>query len=291
MKNFNMNRFALLMRSELVGNRKTHIRMTATMLIACFVVLIIILLKPSVNGFVDVSPAEVSFYEEMYINKAVDGMLIVAFFLMMVAFPSLAFSHLSTKQKRISEMMRPGTALEKYLVRLLLTVVIYPLLFLLMLVVADLLRMLVFPLFGHGLPAMFPDFFSVLGNGFSEWFSCFSTEKLTWNIHGEIRWYYKFWVCVTSAGVLLMLHSFFVLGSAVFRRYAAIFTCLVLLGLQLIFGLIASSVAVGRVLSINDNGDFLILSVIIWTIVIVCYGLSYRMYKHIQVIPRKWFKK
>lgn len=292
MINFNIKRFGRLLWCDLVGNKKKNLRIFAVLVMTCMLVFVFSLLKHHIYGHAGYVGMSIEDWECMVIHNAIGPLMFVFFFLVLVIAPGQACKHLSTKQKRIAALMLPATNLEKYLSRFVLVTIFLPLAFLLAVIVADCLRMLVFPIFGHALPAVFPGFFARLGDTLVDNARLLTLEPFPIAMDNGIVLYSvpSVFMLLLGVGGLLLFHSIFMLGSSLFRRFAALFTMLILVGLMILSGLLVPEDCDIEA-KLNPEVVIYCTTGVTWILALVCYYFSYRIFTRIQVIPRKLLRK
>lgn len=203
-------------------------------------------------------------------------LLIVAACLFFIA-TSLTFSGLHSKQSRIALLMLPATNGEKFTARILATLLRFVVTVAAGLVVADLLRMLLFAIFGGDTTSLLPYVASQI----------WDVLTFTGVITGQ-----HLALAVTGAVVSsLWLFSIFILGSAVFRKFAFFKTIATLLILSMLLGMIALPMVPYGSWRLVVWGNNLMWSDIMMqfiTLVLTAFNfwLSYRCFTHMQVIAR-----
>ena len=168
MKSFSIQRFARVVRRDILGNYRQNLRLLAGFYLCNLILEVVVYLKPSRTGLQGLydTPDALRWAIAALAPQLIALVTGVMFLLFLISAAS-AFSNLSTKQKRIAELTLPATNVERYFSRLLQAIVFWPLGFILAFVLADLTRMLVFPAFGYGFPSAVPVFFDKLGSFFS----------------------------------------------------------------------------------------------------------------------------
>ncbi len=203
-------------------------------------------------------------------------LLVVAACIFFIA-TSLTFGGLHSKQSRIALLMLPATNGEKFTARILATLLRFVVTVAAGLVVADLLRMLLFAIFGGDTTSLLPYVASQI------W------DVLTFAgvITGQ-----HLALAVTGAAVSsLWLFSIFILGSAVFRKFAFFKTIATLLILSMLLGMIALPMVPYGSWRLVVWGNNLMWSDIMMQIITLAltafnFWLSYRCFTHMQVIAR-----
>ncbi len=196
------------------------------------------------------------------------GMSIASLFVL-----SGVFRQLNKKQKAISFLMLPAANKEKYWVLLVYVTVAWTLCLFLGYVVADVLRMVIVPMF-KDLPYVStltdPNLFFVVTEGHV-------VQKITASVYSLIS--------------IIWVHSCYIAAGSVFRKNGFVIASA---GLLLI-GALFENVWIknfGSLISVEDNT--LSVNYLVWVVVFVLlawtvynYRLSYRLFKNFQVINNK----
>ena len=183
------------------------------------------------------------------------------------------FRQLNKKQKAISFLMLPAANKEKYWVLLVYVTVAWTLCLFLGYVVADVLRMVIVPMF-KDLPYVStltdPNLFFVVTEGHV-------VQKITASIYSLIT--------------IIWVHSCYIAAGSVFRKNGFVIASA---GLLLIVALFENVWIknFGSLISVEDNT--LSVNYLVWVVVFVLlawavynYRLSYRLFKNFQVINNK----
>lgn len=196
------------------------------------------------------------------------GMSIASLFVL-----SGVFRQLNKKQKAISFLMLPAANKEKYWVLLVYVTVAWTLCLFLGYVVADVLRMVIVPMF-KDLPYVStltdPNLFFVVTEGHI-------VQKITASVYSLIT--------------IIWVHSCYIAAGSVFRKNGF---AIASAGLLLIVALFENVWIknFGSLISVEDNT--LSVNYLVWVVVFVLlawtvynYRLSYRLFKNFQVINNK----
>ena len=196
------------------------------------------------------------------------GMSIASLFVL-----SGVFRQLNKKQKAISFLMLPAANKEKYWVLLVYVTVAWTLCLFLGYVVADVLRMVIVPMF-KDLPYVStltdPNLFFVVTEGHV-------VQKITASVYSLIS--------------IIWVHSCYIAAGSVFRKNGFVIASA---GLLLIVALFENVWIknFGSLISVEDNT--LSVNYLVWVVVFVLlawtiynYRLSYRLFKNFQVINNK----
>ncbi|MBR2242041.1 MAG: hypothetical protein IJ885_02130 [Prevotella sp.] len=183
------------------------------------------------------------------------------------------FRQLNKKQKAISFLMLPAANKEKYWVLLVYVTVAWTLCLFLGYVVADVLRMVIVPMF-KDLPYVStltdPNLFFVVTEGHV-------VQKITASVYSLIT--------------IIWVHSCYIAAGSVFRKNGFVIASA---GLLLIVALFENVWIknFGSLISVEDNT--LSVNYLVWVVVFVLlawtiynYRLSYRLFKNFQVINNK----
>lgn len=283
MKNFDVQRFTLLMKHELTEHSRSYLRFILGAFAAFFII----------NIFISYETALL--HTSMPIDDiagpilhSVSGASIVIIVLLMIVSISNIYSNMNTKQERIRFLMLPATNLEKYLCRWLQFSVIGTLLIIAAYCAADICCWMVRSMLGHGLGLSMTYFFDDIYHGLF--------YHRVWK-DGLIA-FYDF--APIESLLLIALLSTYHLGGAFFRRVPYIFTTLASIAVgivQIIIGTAIIPIIISQwgnsfpsILSwIENNGVTLVFIIkllpIVW--IILCHWLSYRMLTRANVITHK----
>ncbi|GAY30458.1 hypothetical protein, partial [Prevotella sp. MGM2] len=123
MNKFNIHRFGHLLRADIITNRKQHISAFLSVFSLSLLLLFFSYYKPSLYGWEIVAPSR-ELAADILSSRA-NRFFMMMFPLFMTYNLSMTFSHLLTKQQRISYIMLPASPLEKFLSRLLQHTVLF----------------------------------------------------------------------------------------------------------------------------------------------------------------------
>ena len=183
------------------------------------------------------------------------------------------FRQLNKKQKAISFLMLPAANKEKYWVLLVYVTVAWTLCLFLGYVVADVLRMVIVPMF-KDLPYVStltdPNLFFVVAEGHV-------VQKITASVYSLIS--------------IIWVHSCYIAAGSVFRKNGFVIASAGLLLIVALFEKVWTK-NFGSLISVKDNT--LSVNYLVWVVVFVLlawtvynYRLSYRLFKNFQVINNK----
>lgn len=276
MKNFNLNRIGLLLKLDLMQNRKKYLQTLGGLLLGHLFLEFITYFKASRGGL---------FFEGFtadMLSGHLAGMMasyemMFGYVIMLLCFSSL-FNHLPDKVNRTYMLMLPATNHEKLLCRVLICLVLLPVCFLATMALGDGLRMLFFPLLGQGFDSMLPRFYSVLTDGLE--FFCrgmFTTAAKV-----------EFWAL---AGFQFCGLTFYALGGTIFRRRNFIYVSLLLIGFGLLMATLLGSLPDTMVAWMETTWGKVAGAVLFWGIAAFNLWYTWYRFKNMQVIPRKLFGK
>lgn len=271
MKDFDIKRFSRTMAWNLKASRKEYLTNTIAMF---FVFLFILCISIIDNSY---GPTEIRLHG-LYSAVQVCSFIIPV---CLTICGSWIFNNMKTKQQRIMFKMLPASYLEKFLVRYIYVLILWNIGFLVSFCLADLVRILICEIAGiewcqSGIPIFFESF-SDFGITFNT-----SMNNVDYGLPGltVVTYLYSLWI-----------HSTYVLGGVFFRQKQCIFTALlhVVCGIvflwivgQFINGMPKSNVA----LALEEWS--IPLSLILIALTVLCYWLSFRIFKRMQVINNKW---
>lgn len=276
MENFNLKRIGLLLKLDLMQNRKKYLQTTGGMLLGHFFLEFVNYFKASrgslhfagwTEDMVSAHLAsQMSAYEFMF------GYVVV-----LLCFSSL-FNHLPDKVNRTYALMLPATNHEKLLSRVFVCLVLLPLCFLVTMALGDGLRMLLFPLLGQGFDSMLPHFYGKVSEGFDFFIhGMFASNEKTnfWGLLG-------FQICGLT---------FYALGGTFFRRRNFIYVSLLLVGFGLLMGTLLCSLPESLTELLNADWCKMAGTILFWGIAVFNLWFTWHRFTRMQVIPRKLFGK
>lgn len=272
MKQFNIKRFGKLLRWWAMTNQGSLVKLAGGTVIITFLVEVLLMIGVLSRGDTNMA----LMYEQRQVEN-IFGLMTFIFALCVTFSGSYMSSGLNKKQHREAFLMVPATQLEKYMLRWLYVVILIPVGIFLSFCLADVLRMLIMFAIGPH------EFVSVL-SGFS--------KSYVINIeNGQWLWGLAF----LFASALLFTQSFYILGGVLFRRHQFILTS--------VAGIFLSAVIIYCISYFvnNDfnlirsvNGEVVVHPVTYFVIVVnivlalLNYGLSYYIFKRMQIINNKW---
>lgn len=193
-------------------------------------------------------------------------------------------NNMKTKEQRITFKMLPASDLEKFIVRALYITVVWMLIGVVAFCLADFCRMLICFISGsHGTYSTIPDVLNM-------WFGPADTHSMRMT-----AWRLDFIAGVLAVNAwVFWAHSFYVLGGAFFRRRQFILTSCAHFALGILSLIIISYIPKESIfLSIEKSQNLVNTIAYVYTAVAIMVGLlnwwlTYRLFKHSQVINNKW---
>lgn len=221
-------------------------------------------------------------HEEAFVVMTVGTYIVFAIY--MVISGSMMFNNMKSKQMRISFLLLPASNLEKFMSRWLITTVGALVVFFAALVAADAMRA------AFDLVVGVNPYSSVTLRFFIDgWFDggvpeiiggMFSSGRGEWALYG--------------LSSFVVSHSMFMLGSALFRRHAVLFTIVAMMVFSFVFGIndILSFLYGGVMRTVFGYGtlaDSLGVRIgVNLLITVACYWGAYRLFCRSQVVSHKW---
>ncbi len=291
MKNFALRRFGQVVRRDLLENRKRNLRYLLSIYVGCLAIETVIFYKPSLHGIARWWLAQAGWRhwsspelfraeaESLWFADVVPAFfLFLAFVLLLAA--SCVFENLKTKTGRIAYLTLPATNAEKYLSRYLWATVGVAVAFVVAFVAADLTRMALFPLFGHGFGSMVPSFFE-------RFVGCGQFSHAVRSAFPASLDYVLFFLFFVELG--LFVHVVYLLGGTLLRKHPFLMTTL------------AGIAFLAMLAIVKDYGAFFWLKnfrvdttvrlvgtdVFLLALIVGGYWVSYRAFTRIQVVGRK----
>ena len=207
---------------------------------------------------------------------------------------------MNTQQKRISFLMLPATSLEKFISRGLYSTLVFALIATLALVLAEVTRYLLLPIFD------LPDSFKqcTLPDIFTSLYIFADSSSVTWsNTWPEEQSYSILMGQICSLLYIGWMHSFYILGGCYWQKHPFWKT----LGIMLLAHIVIPAVFVNLIIQLSDNNwemyhehfEFIFegitvnqsltfFSIVFLLLILLNWWLSYRCFKRSQVIKPKF---
>lgn len=198
--------------------------------------------------------------------------MIVASAIAFMVYSSYVISDLKDRQSRISESMLPATNLEKFLARILLVLVVFPMLAFAGFLTADIVQQAVSMLIHSGGRA------SMLG---------IMTQVDSQSFEGH--------PILFTSELVLLVNSFFVLNGMLFRKAPWLKAIIVLIIIGLLMA--AGVSALAYMLEVHTTYELYIPKQLIdgvigdllnWALILLMYWGAYKLYTRLQVINNRW---
>lgn len=267
MQTFSITRFWQVLKWDIATNRNQMVKMT----LVWAVILLVATIFTTNNIFGQ-------FGEDFFYSMLLESSFrfaVTCFIIMMAVAPSLLFSEVNkNRQTRLHYLMLPGSNAEKYISRILTTFVTYVVSYVVAFLMADVaqwfISLLIHPsrnglmitqeIFGHGGRTIF--------------------EIIDFDQLGVLA----------SVITILWLGSLYMLGGTFFRRYAWLFVTISLIaGLTLLGSwLTRNPEFLGKIQGCTKESVLTTWSIIFGLLTTVNIGLSYWLFKRMQLINRKW---
>ena len=267
MNNFDIKRLGRLMQYTFVSDRSVFVKLITIWTVVFFLLFMLTLnaIKIRMGGFAGT-------YEACLNNALGAANSVFIGFLMFE--PCFIFSNLKRKQPRINFFMLPATNLEKYIARFLTVVFLWTLCCIIGFVAADLLQWLVSFL-------IHPEATGLVMSQISD-----LNILSTFSIHNYLS---KYGLITFNVVLILLFHSFCLLGGTFFRRHSWMLTVVlfIILNITLVANVLANDSFINMQL-FYPNVLFSILSGICVLFIMFNYWASYTIFRRMQIINNKW---
>lgn len=283
-KTFDLHRFGMVLRWDLLTNWKGYFYRTAGLAIG------IILLSISMLYFFLHSYFIVEKGLDFYYECRMTGFLAAIFTLLFFVSASNIFGNMKTKLQRENFMMLPANNLEKYAARFLMMSVGSILMMLIATLIADFVQF-VFSFFmtpGHHA--------SIIGCFLSQIYK--TATDTSNNPISILAWQWKIDAALLGWSFLIMIYSFCLLGGTFFRKQPIILTAVSGIIIFMIIGYCGSELeewgAFDFFKHLNyDNPGTSLCMAIFWSVIFLALAASslwasYKIFTRMQVICNKW---
>lgn len=281
-KVLDFHRLAMVLRWDALSNWKKYVRNTLGLAFVFSFICICFQFNWRSNGYV-------TYYDvkDLYLGN-VSGLFMFMSFIIFFFCGSRIFINMKTKASRSLFLMLPATNMEKFISRLLYTVVGTSLMIFASWMIADIIQF-VFSLFltpgmqGSLVARAFEQLF--LKNNFDS--SHFVVRNGT-SVLGQ-----TFPVGMFLLSLTIFNHSFFTLGGTIFRKSATLLTICSSFILMFLMALISSfvddDVLVHFVQSMQPNTFGWLMVNVFLLLSVFNYWASYKLFTYMQIINNKWF--
>lgn len=283
-KTFDLHRFGMVLRWDLLTNWKGYFYRTAGLAIG------IILLSISMLYFFLHSYFIVEKGLDFYYECRMTGFLAAIFTLLFFVSASNIFGNMKTKLQRESFLMLPANNLEKYAARLLMMSIGSILMMMIATLIADFVQF-VFSFFmtpGHHA--------SIIGCFLSQIYK--TATDTSNNPISILAWQWKIDAALLRWSFLIMIYSFCLLGGTFFRKQPIILTAVSGIIIFMIIGYCGSELeewgAFDFFKHLNyDNPGTSLCMAIFWSVIFLALAASslwasYKIFTRMQVICNKW---
>lgn len=281
-KVLDFHRLAMVLRWDALSNWKKYVRNTLGLAFVFSFICICFQFNWRSNGYVTYHDVK-----DLYLGN-VSGLFMFMSFIIFFFCGSRIFINMKTKASRSLFLMLPATNMEKFIFRLLYTVVGTSLMIFASWMIADIIQF-VFSLFltpgmqGSLVARAFEQLF--LKNNFDS--SHFVVRNGT-SVLGQ-----TFPVGMFLLSLTIFNHSFFTLGGTIFRKSATLLTICSSFILMFLMALISSfvddDVLVHFVQSMQPNTFGWLMVNVFLLLSVFNYWASYKLFTHMQIINNKWF--
>ncbi len=281
-KVLDFHRLAMVLRWDALSNWKKYVRNTLGLAFVFSFICICFQFNWRSNGYVTYHDVK-----DLYLGN-VSGLFMFMSFIIFFFCGSRIFINMKTKASRSLFLMLPATNMEKFISRLLYTVVGTSLMIFASWMIADIIQF-VFSLFltpgmqGSLVARAFEQLF--LKNNFDS--SHFVVRNGT-SVLGQ-----TFPVGMFLLSLTIFNHSFFTLGGTIFRKSATLLTICSSFILMFLMALISSfvddDVLVHFVQSMQPNTFGWLMVNVFLLLSVFNYWASYKLFTHMQIINNKWF--
>ena len=283
-KTFDLHRFGMVLRWDLLTNRKSYFYSIAGLAIG-IIMLSISMLYTFPHSHYIVGGDLGNYYE--------DGMtgflatILIAFFFVSAC---NIFSNTKTKLQRESFMMLPANNLEKYAARFLMMSIGSIIMMLIATLIADFVQFVLSFFMTPGYHA------SIIGSSLSQIYKA-ATDAGN-NPISILAWQYKIDAAILGWSFLTMIYSFCLLGGTFFRKQPIILTAVSGIIIFMIIGYCGSELeewgAFDFFKHLNyDNPGTSLCMAIFWSVIFLALAASslwasYKIFTRMQVICNKW---
>lgn len=281
-KVLDFHRLAMVLRWDALSNWKKYVRNTLGLAFVFSFICICFQFNWRSNGYVTYHDVK-----DLYLGN-VSGLFMFISFIIFFFCGSRIFINMKTKASRSLFLMLPATNMEKFISRLLYTVLGTSLMIVASWIIADIIQF-VFSLFLT--PGMQG---SLVGTAFEELFLKDNFDSSHFIVrNGTSVLGQTFPVGMFLLSLTIFTHSFFTLGGTVFRKSATLLTICSSFILMFLTALISSFVDADvlrhLVQSMQPNTFGWLMVNVFLLLSVFNYWASYKLFTHMQIINNKWF--
>lgn len=283
-KTFDLHRFGMVLRWDLLTNWKSYFYSIAGLAIGIIMLSISMLYSFPHSYFIVESSLD------YYYECRMTGFLAAIFILFIFISACNIFSNMKTKLQRESFMMLPANNLEKYAARFLMMSIGSIIMMLIATLIADFVQFVLSFFMTPGYHA------SIIGSSLSQIYKA-ATDAGN-NPISILAWQYKIDAAILGWSFLTMIYSFCLLGGTFFRKQPIILTAVSGIIIFMIIGYCGSELeewgAFDFFKHLNyDNPGTSLCMAIFWSVIFLAlaafnYWASYKLFTRMQVICNKW---
>jgi hypothetical protein len=284
-KTFDLHRFGMVLRWDLLTNWKSYFYSIAGLAIGIIMLSISMLYSFPHSYFI--VERDLNYYYECRMT----GFLAAIFILFIFISACNIFSNMKTKLQRESFMMLPANNLEKYAARFLMMSIGSIIMMLIATLIADFVQFVLSFFMTPGYHA------SIIGSSLSQIYKA-ATDATCNNPISILAWQYKIDAALLGWSFLIMIYSFCLLGGTFFRKQPIILTAVSGIIIFMIIGYCGSELEEWgafdffKHLNYDNPGTSLCIaifrSVIFLALAASSLWASYKIFTRMQVICNKW---
>ena len=293
-KTFDLHRFGMVLRWDLLTNWKSYFYSIAGLAIGIIMFSISILYSFPHSYFIEEGRDLSNYYE-----VRMTGFLVAIFILFFFISACNIFSNMKTKLQRENFLMLPANNLEKYAARFLMASVGSILMMLIATLIADFVQFVLSFFMTPGYHA------SIIGSALSQIYKAATyTDNnpkciFAWNPISILAWQCKIDAALLGWSFLIMIYSFTLLGGTFFRKQPIILTAVSGIIIFMIIGYCGNKLEEWGVFGVHYYENYysqaptLSMTTIFWSVVFLALAAgslwaSYKLFTRMQVICNKW---
>lgn len=284
-KTFDLHRFGMVLRWDLLTNWKSYFYSIAGLAIGIIMLSISMLYSFPHSYFI--VERDLNYYYECRMT----GFLAAIFILFIFISACNIFSNMKTKLQRESFMMLPANNLEKYAARFLMMSIGSIIMMLIATLIANFVQFVLSFFMTPGYHA------SIIGSSLSQIYKA-ATDATCNNPISILAWQCKIDAALVGWSFLIMIYSFTLLGGTFFRKQPIILTAVSGIIIFMIIGYCGSELeewgAFDFFKHLNyDNLGTSLCMAIFWSVIFLALAASslwasYKIFTRMQVICNKW---
>ena len=285
-KTFDLHRFGMVLRWDLLTNRKSYFCSIAGLAIG-----IIMLSIPMLYNFPSSRVIRAGGDLSDYYRCSIVGFLAAIVILFFFISACNIFSNMKTKLQRESCLMLPANNLEKYAARFLMMSIGSIIMMLIATLIADFVQFILSFFMTPGYHA------SIIGSSLRQIYEA-AIDTTCNNPISILAWQSKIEAALVGWSFLIMIYSFTLLGGTFFRKQPIILTAVSGIIIFMIIGYCGSKLeewgAFDFYTHLNyDNPGTSLCIAIFWSVVFLALAAvslwaSYKLFTRMQVICNKW---